>query len=313
MDPHRSCKWWNEGTVAVVTGANKGIGLEVCRQFATCGLNVILTARDADKGQKSAESLNNEGFQNVTFHQLDVTDKRSCFALASWLSEEHGGIDILVNNAGINGLLVDEAYMNENDIKLEDLMKEEHRSKGFIIEYESAKACVDTNYYGAKYVIEALLPLLRFSAQGARVVNVGSNFGLLKNLNCSKLQQKLSDLDNLSEAFLDELMKMYLTDVKQKSWEGKCWPLHFPSYKMSKVALHAYTRLLALQVQKKYPTDVKVFVNCVHPGFVRTDITGGRGRLSVQEGAENIVRVALLPPAECPSGQLFLERQLGVF
>ncbi|KAH7299254.1 hypothetical protein KP509_24G002300 [Ceratopteris richardii] len=274
----RSCKWWNEETVAVVTGASKGIGFDVCRQFASVGLHVILTARDAEKGLKAAGVLKNEGFQNISFHQLDVTDERSCAALASWIFQEQGAIDVLVNNAAINGLLIDEAYVEKNNLKFQDLMNEEHNSKAFIIEYESAKACIDTNYYGTKYVTQALLPLLRFAAHGARIVNVGSSFGQL----------------NIS-------------------WEGKGWPQKFPSYKMSKIALHAYTRLLAMQMEKRNLLGMKVFVNCVHPGFVRTDLSSGRGNLSAHEGAENVVLLALLPPEDCPSGQFFFEKKLGVF
>ncbi|KAH7289977.1 hypothetical protein KP509_30G026500 [Ceratopteris richardii] len=196
-------------------------------------------------------------------------------------------------------------------MKLEDLLwSEQQSSKGFIVEYESAKACMETNYYGAKHVIRALLPLLRSSSRGARIINVGSLFGQLHNLRSSKLQQELADVDHLSDALIDQVLEMYLNDVKQKIWEDKGWPLKFPSYKMSKIALHAYTRLLATQLEKDVP---KVFVNCVHPGFVRTDITSGMGNISAQEGAENIVRVALLPPNECPSGQLFLEKKVGQF
>ncbi|KAH7299251.1 hypothetical protein KP509_24G002300 [Ceratopteris richardii] len=313
MSSTRSCKWWNEETVAVVTGASKGIGFDVCRQFASVGLHVILTARDAEKGLKAAGVLKNEGFQNISFHQLDVTDERSCAALASWIFQEQGAIDVLVNNAAINGLLIDEAYVEKNNLKFQDLMNEEHNSKAFIIEYESAKACIDTNYYGTKYVTQALLPLLRFAAHGARIVNVGSSFGQLNNLSSCKLQQELSDLSNLSEAFIDEVLSVYLNDVKQISWEGKGWPQKFPSYKMSKIALHAYTRLLAMQMEKRNLLGMKVFVNCVHPGFVRTDLSSGRGNLSAHEGAENVVLLALLPPEDCPSGQFFFEKKLGVF
>ncbi|KAH7289975.1 hypothetical protein KP509_30G026400 [Ceratopteris richardii] len=223
----------------------------------------------------------NEGFQTISFQQLDVSNKASVADFASWISQEYGHVDILVNNAGTNGVYVDEIYVKENNMKLEDLL-------GFIVEYESAKACVETNYYGAKHVIGALLPLLRSSSRGARIINVGF---YLDNFMPSKLQQELEDLDHLSEALIDQ-------------------PLKFPSYKMSKIALHAYTRLLATQLEKDVP---KVFVNCVHLGFVRTDITSGMGNISAQEGAENIVRVALLPPNECPSGQLFLEKKVGQF
>ncbi|KAH7299429.1 hypothetical protein KP509_24G010900 [Ceratopteris richardii] len=313
MDACRSSKWWSEDTIAVVTGGNKGIGFEVCKQFATAGLKVVLTARDTQRGQEALQTLKHQGFENVSFHQLDITDEGSCAAFASWLFRQHGGFDVLVNNAGINGIIVDEVYVKENNIKVEDLLgKEGQGTKGFIVEYESAKACIETNYYGTKYITQALLPLLRFSAQGARIVNVGSSMGQLSNLRCPKLQQELSDLEQLSEAYLDELLDRYLNDVKQQSWEDKCWPLKFPSYKMSKIALHAYTRLLATQLEKEF-SDGKVFVNCVDPGSVREDIAGVMTKVSAPECAENVVWVALLPFEDCPTGQFFLEKKLATF
>jgi NAD(P)-dependent dehydrogenase (short-subunit alcohol dehydrogenase family) len=82
--------------VAVVTGANKGIGLEIVRQLAKEGITVVLTARDATRGEEALESLKSQGLHNVNFHPLDVTSQESILALANWLRETYGGIDILV-------------------------------------------------------------------------------------------------------------------------------------------------------------------------------------------------------------------------
>ncbi|KAH7299408.1 hypothetical protein KP509_24G009800 [Ceratopteris richardii] len=313
LDSRVATRWWNEDTVAVVTGGNKGIGLEVCKQLGVAGLKVVLTARNADRGQIAMETLKNEGLQHVSFHPLDVADKESCSTFASWLSKEHGGLDILVNNAGVGGVVLDDVYVRENNIILQDLMwKNMECPKGFIVDYQSARSCIETNYYGAKRVTEALLPLMRPSVNGARIINVGSYMGQLHNLRCSKLQEELSDLENVSEAFIDKLLDMYLNDVKQQTWQDKCWPLKYPSYKVSKIALHTYTRLLARQLEKRGDGN-KVFVNCVHPGFVNTDMTGKVGDISAKEGAENIVRVALLPSQDSPSGQFYYEDKPGVF
>src|SRR5215831_11227595 len=86
--------------IAVVTGGNKGIGFEICRQLARKGIDVILTARDATRGQKAAQVLQTEGL-NVIFHALDVTDAASIRALAKSVQQTHRRCDILVNNAGI--------------------------------------------------------------------------------------------------------------------------------------------------------------------------------------------------------------------
>jgi NAD(P)-dependent dehydrogenase (short-subunit alcohol dehydrogenase family) len=79
--------------VAVVTGSNKGIGLEIVRQLAKEGITVVLTARDRTRGEDALESLKSH---NVHFHPLDVTSQESILALATWLRETYGGIDILV-------------------------------------------------------------------------------------------------------------------------------------------------------------------------------------------------------------------------
>jgi NAD(P)-dependent dehydrogenase (short-subunit alcohol dehydrogenase family) len=83
--------------VAVVTGANKGIGLEIVRQLAKEGITVVLTARDETRGKEALESLKSQGLHNVNFHPLDVTSQESILALADWLRKTYGGIDILVS------------------------------------------------------------------------------------------------------------------------------------------------------------------------------------------------------------------------
>src|ERR1044072_8614414 len=86
--------------VAVVTGANRGIGFEICRQLAKKGALVVLTARDPERGKEAAEQLSREG-TGVVFHPLDVVDGDSISTLATYLREELRGVDILVNNAGV--------------------------------------------------------------------------------------------------------------------------------------------------------------------------------------------------------------------
>ena len=82
--------------VAVVTGGNKGIGLEVCRQLAVAGVAVVLTARDEARGAAAAERLREQGLPDVLFHQLDITDAPSIARLADFLMTRCGKLDILV-------------------------------------------------------------------------------------------------------------------------------------------------------------------------------------------------------------------------
>lgn len=83
--------------LAVVTGGNKGVGLEVCRQLAVQGVTVILTARDEKRGKDAVESIRRESnLSNVVFHQLDVRDDSSVAALARHIESRYGELDILV-------------------------------------------------------------------------------------------------------------------------------------------------------------------------------------------------------------------------
>ncbi len=83
--------------MAVVTGANKGIGLAIVRRLAKEGITVVLTARDTTRGKEALESLKSQGLHNVKFHPLDVASPESILALAEWLHKTYGGIDILVS------------------------------------------------------------------------------------------------------------------------------------------------------------------------------------------------------------------------
>lgn len=93
--------------MAVVTGANKGIGYAIVHQLAEHGICVILTARDEERGMAATKALNEQGFHNVVFHQLDVHDENSIHTLANWVKQKYGKLDILVNNAAVIGLEID--------------------------------------------------------------------------------------------------------------------------------------------------------------------------------------------------------------
>ena len=80
----------------MVTGGNRGIGLEICRQLAAHGLTIILTSRDASAGVESIKVLN-EGGLNLIYHQLDIVDPLSINQFVEWLQENYGGLDILVS------------------------------------------------------------------------------------------------------------------------------------------------------------------------------------------------------------------------
>jgi NAD(P)-dependent dehydrogenase (short-subunit alcohol dehydrogenase family) len=143
--------------VAVVTGANRGIGLEVCRQLAGVGYAAVLGSRDPRKGEQAAAEL---GDPNVVACQLDVCDDASVQAAAAWVTERFGRCDVLVNNAAI--LYDTWARAETADL---DVMHE----------------AMETNLFGAWRTTLALLPMLR-DAEHGRVVNVSSEAGSLASM-----------------------------------------------------------------------------------------------------------------------------------
>jgi NAD(P)-dependent dehydrogenase (short-subunit alcohol dehydrogenase family) len=143
--------------LAVVTGANRGIGREVVRQLAERGYTTILGSRDSAKGERAARDL---GVENVIAAQLAVDDDASVAAFADWLTTEHGRCDALVNNAAVD-YDTDQRAVNADLARVRDDL--------------------ETNLFGAWRMIQALLPLLRRSDH-PRVVNVSSGAGSLESM-----------------------------------------------------------------------------------------------------------------------------------
>jgi len=141
--------------VALVTGANKGIGLETARQLAREGIIVFLGARDEARGLAAAEKLRAEGLDARPL-RLDVTDDESVAAAASFLEQSAGRLDILVNNAGI---AIDDGPPSQ-------------------VSRDALRRTYETNVFGVVRVTQALLPLLRRSDAG-RIVNLSSGLGSL--------------------------------------------------------------------------------------------------------------------------------------
>jgi NAD(P)-dependent dehydrogenase (short-subunit alcohol dehydrogenase family) len=144
-----------EGKIALITGGNKGIGLEIARQLGEQGITVLLGVRDESRGREAAEKLQAE---RIDAHavQLDVTNQDTIDAAANHIESEFGKLDILVNNAGI---AVDNASPSQLDI-------------------EVLRRTYDTNFFGVFALTKAMLPLLRKSEAG-RIVNMSSGLGSL--------------------------------------------------------------------------------------------------------------------------------------
>lgn len=273
-------RWWTRDTVALVTGANKGIGLEIVKRFGKEGFTVILTARDEQKGVAAAEKLRGEGL-NIVFHPLDVLSRGSILKLASWLKQQYGGLDILMNNAAIT----------DNDVT-----------------YATAQKVLETNYTAVKAVTRALLPLMKVSPAGARIINVSSTLGQLERLANVSLRAEMRNVDNLTEERVDEIVNQYLEDVRERRVKKKGWP---KAYYVSKIALNAYTRVLSKSFQDQADRQ-SIYVNCSTPGYCKTDMTGNTGIYTAEQGAETPVWVALLPPGG-PTGQFFSQKTVCSF
>ena len=301
------CHWRTASArVAVVTGGNKEIGLEVCRQLAADGITVVLTARDETRGVEAAERLRGMGLSSVVFHQLEVTDSSSVARLADFLKTRFGKLDILVNNAAVGGMEYAQGVDNNEEqfVGMDVLQRLQWMRKQGRETYDTAKNGVQTNYYGAKHVIQGLLPLLLSSSEG-KIVNVSSALGLLRFLGNEDLRKELDDIDNLTEERLDEVLASFLKDFEAGELEAHGWPMGSAAYKVAKVAMNAYTRISA----RKHPA---LRINCAHPGYVKTDLTINSGFLTPEEGARNVVTVALLPDGG-PTGAFFDEGKEASF
>nr|XP_043640036.1 (+)-neomenthol dehydrogenase-like [Erigeron canadensis]XP_043640037.1 (+)-neomenthol dehydrogenase-like [Erigeron canadensis] len=307
--PNKTSVASTDKRIAVVTGGNKGIGLEICRQLASKeDVMVILTARNETRAMEAIQDLKVSGVVDVVFHQLDIKDPKSIATLAQFVQAQYQKLDILVNNAAENGIIVhhDKFRAFKDGAGYEHVYDENvHLFAGIIEEpYDLGQECIKTNYYGTKAVTEAFLPLLQLS-NSPRVVNVSSNYGELFWIRNEKVKAEFLDIDNLTEERIDGIIQWYLRDFKANKLSENGWPLTCTAYKIAKAAVNAYTRLLA----RKYP---KVLVNCVHPGYVKTDITSHTGHLTPEQGAKAPVMAALLPD-NGPSGVYFNQMEITPF
>ena len=265
--------------IVLVTGANRGLGLEIARGFGSLGHQVVLTSRDQVVGTRAMHDLQAEGL-DVMYRELDLASKSSIGALvASCTAGDIPTPTILVNNGAVC---------------LEGGSRD-------ILDRSLA-----INYHGTRYLTERLMPLLRARRQredeenACCVVNVSSGDGELAML-CSELQQALTGTRTLHQldAVTDQLLdKMLLTN--QELAFGTT-----PAYSVSKALLNAFSRILGEASER-----VRVIAVC--PGDVSTRMCSDLESAilqSPQEAAQDVIWTAL-SAAECPSGRFFRHRHL---
>jgi NAD(P)-dependent dehydrogenase (short-subunit alcohol dehydrogenase family) len=146
----------NAKKVALITGANKGLGYEMARQLAQAGVTVVLAARDQAKGEAAAKELKKDGL-DVQFLKLDVTNKKDYAEAVAFLEKNFGKLDILINNAGISADGLAGTSVSATTP-------------------QSLQSTFETNFFAPIALTQALLPLLKKSEAG-RIVNMSSILG----------------------------------------------------------------------------------------------------------------------------------------
>jgi NAD(P)-dependent dehydrogenase (short-subunit alcohol dehydrogenase family) len=235
--------------VALVTGANQGIGLQIAKDLVGQGFTVLVGSRNRERGEAAATEVGPDAHAL----QLDVTDQASITAAAERVRSEFGRLDVLIQNAAISNTGL------RAGMSVEEYSKSTRPSN---VSIDEMRAVWDTNVFGVLAVYQAMLPLLR-TTPGARIVNVSSGVGSLTT--------------NSDPAF------------HYRAIFG-------PVYPASKTALNALTVAMAIELE---PDGIKV--NAVSPGYTKTNLNGYSGTETVEEGAREAVRVALLGPG-APTG-----------
>ncbi|PPS15098.1 hypothetical protein GOBAR_AA05471 [Gossypium barbadense] len=238
----------------VVTGTNRGIGLEICKLMALKGTTVVLIARDVKRVLEAIDKLKDLG-----------------------LSDN-------VNNAGIGGV---KGYFEAlRDAGFGKPGAQPNQGSLLTQSLELFEQRLQTNYYGVKRMSKSFIHLLPLS-DSLGIINVSSSME--------------NDAKNLTEDKVDEILSKSMKDFKEGSLQEKGWPIFMSAYILSKATMNAYTRILA----NKNPNFI---INCVFPGFLKTDINFNSWILSVEEGAESLVRLSLLPN-NGPSSLFFVRKE----
>ena len=235
--------------VALLTGANQGIGLQIAKDLLAHGFTVLVGSRNLERGEAAAKEVG----PDARALQLDVTVQASITAAAERICKELGRLDVLVNNAAIT-----------NTSKLPGMSVQEYSklTRPSNVSLDEMRTVWETNVFGVLAVTQAMLPLLR-EAPAARIVNVSSGVGSLTR--------------NSDPAYA------------YRSIFG-------PVYPASKTALNAITLAMAIELKS---TGIKVNAAC--PGYTKTNLNNYTGKRTVEEGAREPVRLALLGP-DGPTG-----------
>jgi carbonyl reductase 1 len=240
---------------------------EILKKVAPASGVTVLAARNPQLGEAAAKQLREqEGLANVVFKPLDINAPESIQAFARAMQEEHGRVDVLVNNAGF-------AYKGRDPTPFR----------------EQAAPTLKTNYWGTAALIDAMVPLLRQSAD-PKIVNVASQSGRLSILDTDKAKQREVSSPGLTRERLDEMVREFQADVEAGTHAAKGWPN--TCYGMSKLALIACGRVFAAEEAKRHPERPIWLASCC-PGWCATDMSSHSGPRSAEHGARTPAWLAL--------------------
>lgn len=285
--------------VALVTGANKGIGYEIVRGLCEDFDGIVyLTSRVEQRGKDALQKLtggNSSYARKLRYQQLDVSDRQTIERVKDHILENHGGLDILVNNAGI-------AYQSDANVKRGTL------------DYKKSEEIINTNFFGLLHVCEILFPIL---SQNANVVHMSSTLGKLSRVGNDAIRKRLVASDCTVQEICD-FMHDYLKCVREgeTSLEQAGWPNS--AYAVSKVGVTALARVQQRELDHNHEKKRNIVVNACCPGWCKTDLTFGRGLKTPEAGADTPLYLALFKnngetgnrDGNLPRGQLVHERKI---
>lgn len=282
--------------VAIVTGANRGIGLAVvrhlCKNFSGDVLDVILTSRMTPKGKEAVRVLQKEGL-NPIFHELDTTQAESIWMLREYIEEYYGGIDILINNAAVS-------FEKGEKVPI----------------FRKAQLCFENDFFGTLNVTKIFSPLLRPHARVVIMTN-----GYLGNETALKGDAKRRfNVESMSLYDLEVLANEYLKAVKYGTYQKFGWP-ESPS-QCAKLHLVAMASIFSRILKNDHRRNL--LVNACCPGWTRSggsreyvdddgQSVGGVMLQDPETAAPDVVWVAALSPGTAtPSGDLVRHRKILV-
>ena len=262
----------NQGRVAVVTGANKGIGYFIALQLGLSGLfqQILLGCRDVNRGREAVASLQAQlpSTVKVSSYPFVLGDVDSHSAFVKKMEDDFGKVDCLVNNAAM-------AFKGSDPTPFKD----------------QTKPTLDVNFRATIDFTEKMLPLLK-KGSDPRLVFVASMSGRLGQLS-PDLQKEFSS-PSLTMSRLHSLVDKFEKDVQDGTHSANGWGNS--NYGFSKLAVIAATKVLA----REYPD---VSINCCCPGYCKTDMTSQKGVRDPNEGAKNAVIPATMQ--DPPTGAFF--------